>query len=88
MKINNIGSSGINPYKRQMNKIDTAQKAVNNASDKLEISATAKEMQQLSQVVQQRQARVEELKDQVQAGTYQVKPEEVAKSIVNFFSKN
>ncbi|SFB25329.1 MULTISPECIES: flagellar biosynthesis anti-sigma factor FlgM [unclassified Bacillus (in: firmicutes)] len=88
MKINNIGPSGINPYKRQMNKMDTAQKSVNKASDKLEISATAKEMQQLSQVAQQRQARVEELKSQVEAGTYQVKPEEVAKSIVNFYLKN
>lgn len=84
MKINPIGTQGVNPYKRQMNKLDQV-KSVNQQKDKVEISTTAKEMQQ---VADQRQAKVEELKGQVENGTYTVDPKEVAKSMVRFYSKN
>lgn len=88
MKINPFGSQGINPYQRQMNKIDQASKAVSKQSDKVEISSTAKEMQQVSQTSDQRLARIEELKVQVENGTYKVNLKESAKSIINFYSKN
>ena len=45
MKINNIGPSGINPYKRQMNKLEEASNTLGKKADKVEISSTAKEMQ-------------------------------------------
>lgn len=85
MKINNFGTSGINPYKRQMNKLESTNKASQAASDKIEISSAAKEMQQVSQISAQRQARVEELKNEVQSGNYEIKPNEVAGSIINFY---
>lgn len=85
MKIQNFGTAGINPYKRQMNKLDSANKSVNNSADKIEISTTAKEMQQIPA---QRQARIDELKLQVENGTYKVNPYEVANSIYNFYFKN
>ncbi|ESU34141.1 hypothetical protein G3A_02415 [Bacillus sp. 17376] len=86
MKINNnIGPSGINPYKRQMNKLDATVTSQNKKADKVEISSTAKEMQQLSQVSVQRQQKVEELKLQVENGTYKLNPQETAKSIINFY---
>lgn len=87
MKINNIGPSGINPYKRQMNKLDEAASTKAKKADKVEISSTAKEMQQLSQVSVQRQQKVEELKIQVENGTYKLDPKETAKSIINFYQK-
>ncbi|PLR90816.1 flagellar biosynthesis anti-sigma factor FlgM [Bacillus sp. T33-2] len=87
MKINNIGSSGINPYKRQMNKLDNVGKASGKQADKVEISATAKEMQQSSQVSTERHQKVEELKVQVENGTYKLNPKEVAKSIINFYKQ-
>jgi negative regulator of flagellin synthesis FlgM len=87
MKINNIGPSGINPYKRQMNKLDEAASTQAKKADKVEISSTAKEMQQLSQVSVQRQQKVEELKIQVENGTYKLDPKETAKSIINFYQK-
>lgn len=88
MKIsNNIGPSGINPYKRQMNKLDAAANTHNKKADKVEISSTAKEMQQLSQVSVQRQEKVEELKLQVENGTYKLDAKETAKSILNFYHK-
>lgn len=87
MKINNIGPSGINPYKRQMNKLEEASNTLGKKADKVEISSTAKEMQQLSQVSVQRQHKVEELKIQVENGTYKVDTNETAKSILNFYDK-
>lgn len=85
MKIQNFGTSGINPYKRQMNKIDATNKSLNKTADKIEISTTAKEMQQIPA---QRQARVDELKLQVENGTYKANPYELANSIYNFYFKN
>lgn len=87
MKINNFGTSGVNPYKRQMNKLDNATKTTANATDKIEISTTAKEMQQVSQYAVNRQTKVDELKIQVENGNYKVNPTEVAKSILNFYKK-
>ncbi len=87
MKINNFGPSGVNPYKRQMNKIENAGKPARTASDKIEISSTAKEMQQVSQLSENRKAKVEELKIQVENGTYKINPKEVAKSIADFYTK-
>ncbi|WP_423408251.1 flagellar biosynthesis anti-sigma factor FlgM [Heyndrickxia sp. MSNUG] len=86
MKINNFGTHRINPYKRQMNKLDELKKA-EKPVDKVEISSTAKAMQQLSDVEQQRAKKVEELKIQVENGTYKPNPQEIAKSIANFYSK-
>lgn len=88
MKINPFGQSGINPYKRQMNQQDIASKPVSKAADKVEISSSAKEMQQISKVSTERQAKVEELKTQVENGTYKVNPTAIAKSLVDFYSKN
>jgi negative regulator of flagellin synthesis FlgM len=87
MKINSFGSQGVNPYKQQMNKIDQVG-PVNKQKDKVEISSTAKEMQQVSQLATQRQSKVEDLKLQVENGTYKVDAKETAKSILNFYSKN
>jgi negative regulator of flagellin synthesis FlgM len=88
MKINPFGSQGINPYKRQMNKLDQANQAIGKQKDKVEISSTAKEMQQVSQLASQRQAKVEDLKLQVENGTYKINPKETAKGIIHFYSKN
>lgn len=88
MKINNYGQSGLNPYKRQLNKLENANKATNQASDKIEISSAAKEMQHSSRLSADRQAKVEELKIQVENGNYKVNPKEVAKSIAKFYFDN
>lgn len=85
MKINNYGTSGINPYKQQMNKLDQ-QKNTNKQNDKVEISATAKELQQVSNVEKERQKKVEQLKIQVQNGQYKVDPQAVANGIAKFYS--
>jgi negative regulator of flagellin synthesis FlgM len=85
MKINPLGSQGINPYKRQMNKMDQAGKTAGQTADKVEISSAAKGMQQSSQITNQREAKIDALKIQVENGTYKVDTKSVAKSIVNFY---
>jgi negative regulator of flagellin synthesis FlgM len=88
MKINPYGTQGINPYKRQMNKLDQTGKTTGKA-DKVEISPEAKEMQhQVTNQTPERQAKIDEIKLQVENGTYKVDPKAVAKSIINFYSKN
>lgn len=85
MKINNINNSGINPYKRQQNKVDQAAKTGLQKADKLEISSAAKEMQGTSKLVKERQAKVEELKINVQNGNYKPEPQNIAKGLINFY---
>ncbi|MEH7887034.1 flagellar biosynthesis anti-sigma factor FlgM [Bacillus sp. JJ1609] len=86
MKINNFGTHRINPYNRQMNKLDELKKA-EKPVDKVEISSTAKAMQQVSEVEQQRAEKVEELKIQVENGTYKPNPKDIARSIADFYFK-
>lgn len=68
-----------------MNKLDATAAAQNKKADKVEISSTAKEMQQLSQVSVERKQKVDELKIQVENGTYKLDSKETAKSIINFY---
>ncbi|WP_108669052.1 flagellar biosynthesis anti-sigma factor FlgM [Peribacillus acanthi] len=88
MKINNFGPSGVNPYRKNLQKMEGSSKTGYTKADKLEISSTAKEMQHMSQIPAQRQAKVDELKLQVENGTYKLNAKETAKSILDFFSKN
>lgn len=88
MKINNYGTQGVNPYKK-VNKVEQSNKAEGTkGTDKVEISSAAKELQQVSQVSAARTEKIDALKKQVQSGTYEVNPQDVAKSILNFYSKN
>jgi negative regulator of flagellin synthesis FlgM len=84
MKINNIGNSGINPYKRSLEKMDQ----LNNAKkplDKVEISSAAKGMQETSRITQEREAKVAELKKQVESGNYKVDSHEIAKNLLKYY---
>lgn len=60
----------------------------NDKQDKVEISAHGKEMQHVNEFTTERQRKVEELKKQIQQGTYEVKPSNIAKSMVDFYTKN
>lgn len=85
MKINPLGTSGVNPYNRQVNKVDTT-KTTPLPKDKVEISASAKEMQQVSQISAERQNKLDELKSQIEKGTYKMNASDTAKSILDFYS--
>ncbi len=89
MKINGIGSmGGVNPYNLQANKLENVKSPYKAGRDKLEISSEAKEMQQGSTIPAERQKKVEELKLQVENGTYALNPKATAKGIIDFYLKN
>lgn len=83
MKINPFRPVEMNPYKRQVNQSEKLPAA--GKTDKVEISAEAKQLQQIPSIVKEREARIAELKEQVQNGTYKVDAKEVAKSIAKFY---
>lgn len=84
MKINNLGPSGINPYKNQMKQHQTA-KAHQAKSDQVEISNKAKELQERSQFAEARQEKIAKLKVSVENGTYQVDSKAVANKMIDFY---
>ena len=47
----------------------------------------AKEMQSISSIEKERQTKVEELKAQVQNGTYTPQPNQIAKSMIDYYRK-
>lgn len=87
MKINQFGPSGVNPYNRQQPKVDSAKTSSAKATDKIEISSTAKELQQTSQIHLERQKKVDQLKEQYEAGHYKLNAEDTAKSILDYYLK-
>ena len=87
MKINNFRPSGVNPYSNQQNKMDQLGKLKHKKTDVVEISREAKEMQSISSIEKERQTRVEELKAQVQDGTYNLQPNQIAKSMIDYYRK-
>ncbi len=83
MKIYGPNHSNINPYHNQKNiqKNDTKSTGSAYKPDHLEISDKALKMQQKDA----RQTYVNEIKQQVDAGEYQVNTQETAKKILNFW---
>lgn len=88
MKINQTpGVHGINPYQKQLKKADEVKTASAAASDKLEISNAAKEMQGPSRLLAERREKVMSLKEQVANGTYKTDAQATAKAMLNFYGK-
>ncbi|WP_078543844.1 flagellar biosynthesis anti-sigma factor FlgM [Litchfieldia alkalitelluris] len=86
MKINQTNLTGINPYKKQMNKMAPLEKKAQ--QDRLEISNEAKQLQEKSPITQEREEKVEALKHQVQSGTYTVDAKKVAKSVLDYYNQS
>jgi negative regulator of flagellin synthesis FlgM len=87
MRIDNFGLMGVNPYRRQFDK-EVQEKKPAVQQDKVEISAAAKELQQISQWMVEHQEKVRKLKEQVQNGTYKIDAEKIAKSIYKYYFEN
>lgn len=68
-----------------MNSLENTNIQAKANADKVEISTTAKEMHQLSQFSVSRQERLEQIKLQVQNGTYRADSQETAQSIIDYY---
>lgn len=88
MKINHQpGIQGINPYQKQLKKSEAVNPASKPASDKLEISSAAKEMQGAGQLLAERSEKIASLKAQVANGTYQIDAKTTARAMLAFYGK-
>ena len=87
MKINNVNLPAINPYKANELKAEKAEQGLKIQADKLEISAAAKQLSEVSSYTMGRDERVQELKRQIEAGTYKVDPDQLAKNLASYFNK-
>ncbi|KKB41134.1 flagellar biosynthesis anti-sigma factor FlgM [Bacillus thermotolerans] len=87
MKVDRPQLTGVNPYDAQANKIHTPKKAANVQTDKVEISAAAKGMQEVSQMSNERIDKIALLKQQVASGEYKPDPEKIAEGLVKFYEK-
>jgi negative regulator of flagellin synthesis FlgM len=83
MKINNYNQVNLNPYRKQLEKNEATQSI--KRQDKVEISQEAKIMQESMGI--DRQEKIQELKNQINSGQYEIDTTEVAKSILNFLKK-
>lgn len=87
MKINNLGSMGVNPYKRSLEKSAAAAQKPQTKEDKVEISSKAIDLQQSNEVTKARQEKVQAIKTQLESGTYKIDPKAIATGLLNFYKK-
>ena len=85
MKITSLNMNSINPYNKQLKNITTSEAKSKKQTDKIEISATAKEMSVSSKYSSERAQKVQQLKQQVQSGEYQVNTQKVAEDILKYY---
>jgi negative regulator of flagellin synthesis FlgM len=88
MRINHFNSIQNNPYKKQTQ--DMKQESVQSAykRDEIQISDEAKKLLSSSKFEQERAEKVNEIKRQVESGSYQVNTSKVARSILDFWRKS
>ncbi len=74
-------------YKKQVSKTESS-KPKSMKSDKIEISSSAKQFQvafsELKKLPEVREARVSELKEQIQNGSYKIDSEKIAEVILGY----
>ena len=85
MKINRPQIHPINPYQANEMKVKQTTKEQTYPTDKLEISSAAKELSEVTAHSLKRTEHVEQIKQQVQSGNYEVNHEKVAKALLNYF---
>ncbi|WP_163538878.1 flagellar biosynthesis anti-sigma factor FlgM [Gracilibacillus sp. YIM 98692] len=87
MKIHGPNHANLNPYQKQIQKQQEAKQTKHNQEDQVEISNKAKQLQNKENPIANRQNYVNDIKQQVEAGEYQINTQEAAKKILNFWKK-
>ncbi|WP_416147315.1 flagellar biosynthesis anti-sigma factor FlgM [Salipaludibacillus sp. HK11] len=85
MKINPMQS--VQAYNKLQESQDRQQKTQTKRADQVEISSEAKQMAKSKEISAERQERVNEVKTQIDQGTYKVNAQEVAKKFYEFWDK-
>ena len=87
MKIYNYGVNEVNPYQNQSVKTEQVKKSTFKVTDQLEISSAAKDLQGIKSYADERAERVQQLKEQIQTGNYQVDAKQLASDILKYYRK-
>ncbi|MBD7985187.1 flagellar biosynthesis anti-sigma factor FlgM [Sporosarcina sp. Sa2YVA2] len=87
MKINKINIPPVNPYRANQVKAEQLKEQAKMKTDKLEISSEAKQLSEVSPLTIQRNEKVQQLKAQIESGTYEVDSEKLASNLINYFRK-
>lgn len=85
MKIQKFNLPVINPYKTNQLKAEQVEQKAKMKTDKLEISSEAKQLSEVSSFTIQRNERVEQLKAEIEAGTYKVDAEQLASNLAKYY---
>lgn len=85
MKIQGPNHSNFNPYQKQIQKQQDV-KVDSNQKDQLQISKHAQQLQENTKPDPAREKYVEQIKQAVDAGDYQVDAQKTAKKIVDFWN--
>jgi negative regulator of flagellin synthesis FlgM len=86
MKVNGPNQTNFNPYKNQIQK-QMEMKKVGLQKDQLEISTEALKLQENTKVSAKREAYVQEIKNRVESGQYEINYEKTAQKMIDFWSK-
>lgn len=84
MKITSYSINSVNPYNKQQRNMKAAD-GKQAFADKIEISTTAKEMSASSTYSSERAQKVQQLKEQIQSGEYQVDARKVAEDMLKYY---
>lgn len=88
MKIQKVNIPAINPYKANQLKAEQAEQKKMVKTDKLEISSEAKQLSEMSSFATERKERIQQLKGQIESGTYEVDAKKLASDLVNYYKGN
>lgn len=87
MKIPKINIPPINPYRANDLKTEKVAQKPPHQSDKLEISSEAKTLSEVSTFTTERNEHIQAIKAQIDAGTYKVNQEQLAKNLLSYYNK-
>lgn len=85
MKINKMNIPAVNPYKANELQVKKSAQQQLAQKDKLEISTEAKQLSEITSYATERKTHVQNIKEQIDAGTYQVNAENIAKSLLKYY---
>ncbi|MFG6147987.1 flagellar biosynthesis anti-sigma factor FlgM [Halobacillus sp. B23F22_1] len=86
MKINGPNHTNFNPYQKQINQQNNLKNSSKQQQDKVEISDHGKALQGADRTSEERQKYIDEIKAQIEDGSYKVDSNQAAKNLVDFFT--
>jgi len=85
MQVNKYNVHAVNPYKLNEAKFEKQKQQLSIQKDKIEISTEAKKLSAMTSANTERTQLIQQLKSEVESGTYEINAEEIAKSLLRYY---